>query len=440
MTKETNNFTFLWESADLNVYDNKTDDDKKLVDGVNIIARVKGASFFPNSTSGNGVYYSKECWESVLKNKKFQKRLKDRKILGTIGHGNSLDDWDLGNGKASHIVTDMYIENGVGIAEYLIMNTTAGRELNTYLRSGVKLNVSTKCTGYFQPGTKNVIPESFDFDRIDFVRDPGYERAAPVLVEHASKETPKENSIQLNDNNNQEGIITTMENEKTVQSIVEQVMQTLAQKNDVKTREAALHTLTESLSKQAEDFKSTNVAQKQQLDEAQKSIKSLTEQLNEYKDFGSLDEIEESLAKFKEGEDKAVLALNESNEKIKVFEEQLKELEAYKALGTKEDISEMMEKSNILFDKYNKQRIKAMSTKYNINESVVTSMSEKLSFDEIDSFLKETRPEVSESKSSKTPLSTKNINNVTPSDNKAITIEESKSSPAKSLAGKLCGI
>lgn len=187
MTAIFQNYIDLWESEQLTI--NKSSE----VDGINVLARVKGRAFFPNTASGNNVFYPLAAWQNALSEPSFLDKLKRRLVYGTIGHGIVLDDNTIRKGEFSHILIDIYInEEGVGIAEYLILNTPPGRILNTLLRAGSKLRVSTKCRGLFESrknsdGCKVIDKDNFIFERIDFVLEPGFVNAQPEILESLNR-------------------------------------------------------------------------------------------------------------------------------------------------------------------------------------------------------------------------------------------------------------
>lgn len=180
----------IWESktSDFKIINEATETTSE-VDGVHILARVEGPAFFPNTTSGNGVFYPLEAWQNALADEDFQYRLGQRLVLGTIGHEIELGDDEVRKGELSHIVTKAWIdEDNIGRAEYLILGTGPGKVLNTLLRAKCGLRVSTKANGLFKGNTQEVDPDNFFFERIDFVLDPGYREAFPALVESFYKE------------------------------------------------------------------------------------------------------------------------------------------------------------------------------------------------------------------------------------------------------------
>ena len=187
------------------------DSETSEVDGVHILARASGPAFFPNTTSRNNVHYPKEAWENAIADEEFQHRLKNRLVFGTIGHDPDITDNEVRKGEFSHIVTKVWIgDDDIGYAEYLVLNTEPGRILNTLLRAGVGISVSTKGYGTTLETSNSKVemvdPDNFAFDRVDFVIDPGYLQAKPEL-----NESKNENIKNENQNRNEEEMDKTIE-------------------------------------------------------------------------------------------------------------------------------------------------------------------------------------------------------------------------------------
>jgi len=165
---------------------------KQLSEGV--LSKVKGASFFLDGYSRNGRFYPKSLWENSLKNPETKMAIEKGLMFGCIGHPKdySLDEL-LESGKVSHKVTNIYIDkaSGEGIAEYDILDTPSGRILNTVLKSGSEMYVSTRAFGGFTTETKTkggkkykiLDDKNFVIESIDFVIQPGFLETKPKLVE-----------------------------------------------------------------------------------------------------------------------------------------------------------------------------------------------------------------------------------------------------------------
>ena len=159
------------------------------VDGVHVIAKVRGPAFFPGRVSENKVEYTNELWEKALNRPEFQVELKARRIYGTIGHDQEINDKAIREGKIGHIVSDMWIDKktNTGMAEYLLLNSEPGRMTLTLLGAKSKFRVSTRCKGKFLnrcnvKGNKEPNPDLFFIKGVDFVHDPGFKDTEATLV------------------------------------------------------------------------------------------------------------------------------------------------------------------------------------------------------------------------------------------------------------------
>ena len=158
------------------------------VDGVHVIAKIKGPAFFPDTVSRNKVEYSLDLWNRTISRPEFVRELEARRIYGTFGHALAIDDEALREGKISHIVSNVWIDtNKVGNAEYLVLGTDSGRNLKTFFGAKSKLRVSTRANGKFlvkrnERGHQVPNPDIFFLRGIDFVHDPGYLDAQPSMV------------------------------------------------------------------------------------------------------------------------------------------------------------------------------------------------------------------------------------------------------------------
>lgn len=154
-----------------------------------ILGRVRGQFFCPDGFSRNGRFYPKSLWEKVIEKEEVRSRLRDRLMFGCIGHDEQpVSEEQLRKGEVSHIVTALSIDGGKGIGEALILDTPAGRCLETYLRAGCRLKTSSRASGRYKDGAERdgmpvVDEDSYQFETFDFVVDPGFLEANPSLVE-----------------------------------------------------------------------------------------------------------------------------------------------------------------------------------------------------------------------------------------------------------------
>lgn len=161
------------------------------VDGEHILAKIRGDFFVPDGTSRNNRYYSRQVWENVLADLETQAKLTERRMFGTISHEQPIDDKAVLEGKVAHIMTRIWLDGSHGMGEALVLNTPAGRILNTMLRAKASLYTSSRARGDFDGehnGAMAVDPSKYKLETFDFVTDPGFLQANPKIVEGLSHE------------------------------------------------------------------------------------------------------------------------------------------------------------------------------------------------------------------------------------------------------------
>lgn len=174
---------------------------KKIVDGKHLLAVVKGPFFTVDGESRNKRFYSKALWEKALNES--GEIMENGLMLGALGHEQPLNDEDLADGKASHKVVNLKIEEAskygienqkfIGVGEIHVLGSRTGHELNNLLRAKVGLSVSSRAygepKGRTESGAEIINPDKFLLKTFDFVQSPGVEFATPNLIERNPKET-----------------------------------------------------------------------------------------------------------------------------------------------------------------------------------------------------------------------------------------------------------
>lgn len=164
-----------------------------------ILAIVEGTHFKPGGLSRNKRYYKELLWSKVLESDKVKTRMANHTILGRIGHEAEMTDEDIAEGKFSHFTTDMQMVNPKdgtpGFARTYILDTPMGRILYLLLKAKVRVYVSSRADGSYldelYQGCKILDPDTYDFERFDFVLEPGFLEAEPKLVESFKTEQLK---------------------------------------------------------------------------------------------------------------------------------------------------------------------------------------------------------------------------------------------------------
>lgn len=304
------------------------------VDGEHILAKVRGPFFVPDGASRNKRFYPRSLWEKVLSKEDVINKMENRTMFGTIGHDAILNDKGLREGLASHIITSAKIdESGMGIGEAYILNTPVGKVLNTYLRAGAGLNVSSRADGTFKgkKGDLSVVNEdTYDLQGWDFVLDAGFLQARPSIAE-AFNEAFKEVLEDNNDDYNKEGTM----DEVLIKHITNE---NASLKNTVSKLTDEVKLADDEKKSIQEDFEQA----KKELDSANSELKVL----ESYKAYGSVDEVKAKLAKADEDRKvlEAFLELSDTPEKCKLALEKSDEFisTVHEEFGTVAQIAESL--------------------------------------------------------------------------------------------------
>lgn len=383
------------------------------VDGVHVLAKVRGQFFVPDGKSRNGRFYSRKLWENVIGNPAVQTKIKKKLMFGTVGHDAMLGDKAVREGVVSHFMHHIEIdESNKGIGEAWVLNTPVGRILNTVLRAGSELYVSSRANGTFS-GKKNGLPavdeNTYDLDGWDFVIDPGFLEADPKLSEALNEAINEQGELNMKDENGRE---ITMD-ERLVKHITNENAELKVQvgnltdevesiKEDKKTvEEENTHLKTENdkmeeMSKVVESLKELGTVEeiKSKLEEA---VKTTTE-LAEYKEFSkdskdakeTLINAKEFISGIKE-QFGTVAEISEYFEKSDAFMKEVAEIGTIDEINISLDRLEKVVEEKESAEKT--EKVKALAEELNMTVEKVAKLLEKLTEEEI----KEIHGEVSES-------------------------------------------
>lgn len=332
------------------INESKTD---SVVDGVNILARAVGPFFLVNGSSRNKRFYSEQLWEKALN--RTAPIMQNGQMLGTIGHDQPLDEDALLKGLASHRVSKLWIEKlpdgrKVGMGEILVLNTTAGRNLNTYLRGGVTFPVSSRAAGEYTGrkvgDSEELNADTYQLQTFDFVRIPGVPTAVPKLVEsHNPGEAPMPQDLR-------EALDELAQGKVRMQNDLDK----LSQANQVLTSEAKMHEMQLSQAQSREQDLSEKLQKAQlQIEELSANMtdseKSMSERLQRAEEalqalevYGTVSQITSVLKQlesyYEEGVFESFEALNHKLEMLEQFEE----------IGTVEEVKAALEGANASLD------------------------------------------------------------------------------------------
>jgi len=137
--------------------------------------------------NANNRIYEKAVWEKVLGDSDIQEKLKNRALFGQAEHPTETQsDLQL----TSHVIFEMWIdeEKGQVFQKMDVLDTPTGRVIDTLLRAGCQVGVSTRAEGDLEEAEDNegkfsrVIPESYKYITTDFTADPSTFGAIPIDV------------------------------------------------------------------------------------------------------------------------------------------------------------------------------------------------------------------------------------------------------------------
>ena len=368
------------------------------VDGKIILGKVVGPSFFGEGVSRNQRFYPRKLWERQLSLPVIKERLAARTMLGCIGHSEGpVTEGNITRGEVSHIITNLILrEDNQGIAEILILNTPAGRNLYTLMKAGSRIKISTRAQGQFIEGqTHNglpiVDPETFILETLDFVISPGFIETDPRLKESLDKITNRVNSIiesrnrTISSNNSSTKTIKESKGEN-IMEISEQLI------NEIRSASSVYKTMYEEQKKLREEAEAEKKEAEKEAEECKKELAKCEEALKTYKALGEAADISAMIEGYSNlgfsSPTEAEFILNQLQEEAedavkeedvedikKDIEEAATKLAAYEALGSVEDLKAIREAAEELVDKLDKKEedevVERLSSKYKLPESLV---------------------------------------------------------------------
>ena len=159
-----------------------TEEEKKFVanGGMMLSGKLQEA----DCLNGNGRRYPKDILEREIEN--YAKLVKERRALGELDHP---DDSVINLKNASHMVIDVWWDGPAVMGKVKVLNTPSGKILQSLVKDGCKLGISSRGLGSVRESKGQTIVEA-DFQLIcsDFVSEPSTPDAYMFLQE--SKNSP----------------------------------------------------------------------------------------------------------------------------------------------------------------------------------------------------------------------------------------------------------
>ena len=129
---------------------------------------MKGILQKAETLNQNGRVYPRTILEREIRN--YQKFIKENRALGELDHPDS-SVVELKN--SSHIIREAYMEGNIVYGTVEILNTPAGKILQSLVESGVTLGISSRGVGSTRSqGDLQIVQDDFQLICWDFVSEP----------------------------------------------------------------------------------------------------------------------------------------------------------------------------------------------------------------------------------------------------------------------------
>lgn len=150
-----------------------------------ILGKLKGIFADIKHPTRNGRLYSEKCWRNALASEDVKEKLENHMMLMELSH--PTDRLESLEERTCAYVSDLKIDEqqGVVLGEAVILDTPMGRILNTFVRSGMKVGVSSRGAGdeRIMEGVNQIDPDTFILETFDIVSMPAVKQARLSLCE-----------------------------------------------------------------------------------------------------------------------------------------------------------------------------------------------------------------------------------------------------------------
>ena len=121
-----------------------------------------------NTKNGNGRVYPFEVLKREIEN--YQKLIKENRSIGELDHP---DDSVINLKNASHIVTETWWDGDTVLGKIKLLQTPSGKILESLVKSGVKLGISSRGLGSVREHQgSTMVEDDFQLICFDFVSEP----------------------------------------------------------------------------------------------------------------------------------------------------------------------------------------------------------------------------------------------------------------------------
>ena len=143
-----------------------TEAEKKMVNEGHVF--LTGVMQRADAKNGNGRIYPAPILEREMNN--YKKLVKERRALGELDHP---DDSVINLKNASHLVTDIWWDQGAVMGKIQVLNTPSGQVLKELVGAGVKLGISSRGMGsVHESNGVTIVEDDFQLICFDMVSEP----------------------------------------------------------------------------------------------------------------------------------------------------------------------------------------------------------------------------------------------------------------------------
>ena len=143
-----------------------TEDEKRRVANGSII--LSGVMQMSETQNGNGRVYPHNILVREVQN--YKKMVSERRALGELDHP---DTSVVNLANASHLVTEIWMDDNRCMGKIEVLNTPSGNILKSLVQSGVKLGISSRGMGSVSENNgQTIVEDDFQLICFDMVSDP----------------------------------------------------------------------------------------------------------------------------------------------------------------------------------------------------------------------------------------------------------------------------
>lgn len=140
----------------------------------------------------NGTKYTQALWDHILNDSTVQSLLKNKTLFGELDHPSDDETIETSLKNSAVVFTDLQVEDSEVMGEMDILDTPAGRIVNSLIEAGCNIGLSLRGQGTIAyDGT--VSPQGYRLHGIDVVSNPSYQSSRLIGSINESVNTTKSN-------------------------------------------------------------------------------------------------------------------------------------------------------------------------------------------------------------------------------------------------------